>query len=142
MYLKEAIPLIFDGRLSPTARLIWLAVRARHLVSESRVPAGTFSLGAEAGDATKVDTGNRQRSIHPVIERIRDPPNGILFITPESIESLFINYPHQIPKIFHGLECVIIDELHAPAQKCRALPEATVFAEVGETRVAGIFFAT
>ena len=45
--------------------------------------------------------------------QLRERPSGILIITPESLESLFINNPHYIPKMFHALEFVIVDELHA-----------------------------
>lgn len=40
-------------------------------------------------------------------------PNGILQITPESLESLFINRPGALPTIFKSLEFIIIDEVHS-----------------------------
>jgi ATP-dependent helicase Lhr and Lhr-like helicase len=40
-------------------------------------------------------------------------PQGILQITPESLESLLINKYQQIPNLFHDLQFVIIDEIHA-----------------------------
>lgn len=40
-------------------------------------------------------------------------PQGILQITPESLESLLINKYPQIPRLFHDLQFVIIDEIHA-----------------------------
>jgi ATP-dependent Lhr-like helicase len=40
-------------------------------------------------------------------------PDGILLITPESIESLFINRYRQIKNLFQGLEYVVIDEIHS-----------------------------
>lgn len=40
-------------------------------------------------------------------------PQGILQITPESLESLLINKYAQIPKLFNDLQFVIIDEIHA-----------------------------
>jgi ATP-dependent Lhr-like helicase len=39
-------------------------------------------------------------------------PDGILLITPESIEAMFINRYRQIEKIFKNLEYVVIDEVH------------------------------
>ncbi len=39
--------------------------------------------------------------------------NGILLITPESLESLFVNRGHSIAGIFAFLRYVVIDELHA-----------------------------
>ncbi|MGS2776398.1 DEAD/DEAH box helicase [Robertmurraya sp. GLU-23] len=40
-------------------------------------------------------------------------PAGILQITPESLESLFINRTEQIRKLFKELDFVIIDEIHS-----------------------------
>ncbi|QOY35306.1 DEAD/DEAH box helicase [Anaerobacillus isosaccharinicus] len=40
-------------------------------------------------------------------------PAGILQITPESIESLFINRTEQIRVLFKGLDFVVIDEIHS-----------------------------
>ena len=42
----------------------------------------------------------------------RDKPSGILLITPESLESNFINYGLHIPRIYRYLQFVVIDELH------------------------------
>lgn len=40
-------------------------------------------------------------------------PNGILQITPESIESLFINRTEKLKQLFSEVEFIIIDEIHA-----------------------------
>lgn len=40
-------------------------------------------------------------------------PNGLLLITPESLESLFVNHGEKIPRLFAGLRYVVIDELHS-----------------------------
>ena len=40
-------------------------------------------------------------------------PGGVLLITPESVESLRINYAHRLPLLLGRLEYVVIDELHA-----------------------------
>ena len=40
-------------------------------------------------------------------------PGGVLLITPESIESLFINHPDKLDKLFSHLTYIVIDELHA-----------------------------
>ena len=40
-------------------------------------------------------------------------PSGILQITPESLESLIINKHMAIPDLFHGLQYIVIDELHS-----------------------------
>ena len=40
-------------------------------------------------------------------------PDGILLITPESLEALFVRHGTQIPRLFGSLDAVVIDELHA-----------------------------
>ena len=40
-------------------------------------------------------------------------PEGIIQITPESLESMIINRANDIPRIFGGLRYVVIDEIHA-----------------------------
>lgn len=40
-------------------------------------------------------------------------PDGLLLITPESLEALFVNRGHEIPALFHGLRHVVIDEVHS-----------------------------
>jgi ATP-dependent Lhr-like helicase len=43
----------------------------------------------------------------------RDSPSGILLITPESLESNFINYGVHVPRIYRHVTFVVIDELHS-----------------------------
>jgi ATP-dependent Lhr-like helicase len=45
--------------------------------------------------------------------KVLKSPGGVLLITPESIESLFINHPDKLGKLFSNLSYVVIDELHA-----------------------------
>src|ERR1700693_5334551 len=40
-------------------------------------------------------------------------PGGILLITPESIESIFVNRGSSISSLFSGLLYVVVDELHS-----------------------------
>jgi ATP-dependent Lhr-like helicase len=40
-------------------------------------------------------------------------PSGVLLITPESIESLFINHPNDLPRLFGSLSFIVIDEMHS-----------------------------
>ena len=42
-----------------------------------------------------------------------EDPNGILIITPESLEALFVHRHFQLKKAFGNLKYVVIDELHA-----------------------------
>ena len=46
-------------------------------------------------------------------KEFRKNPGGVLLITPESLESNFINYGNQISRIYSRLEYVVIDELHS-----------------------------
>jgi ATP-dependent Lhr-like helicase len=46
-------------------------------------------------------------------KNFRKNPGGVLLITPESLESNFINYGNQIERIYSGLRHVVIDELHS-----------------------------
>lgn len=46
-------------------------------------------------------------------QRLREKPSGVLLITPESLESQFCNYDRFLIKMYHGLQFVVIDELHA-----------------------------
>lgn len=40
-------------------------------------------------------------------------PTGILLITPESVESLFVNHGTAIPRLFGNLLYIVVDELHS-----------------------------
>ena len=40
-------------------------------------------------------------------------PEGIMLITPESIEAMFVNHPEYLNRLFNGLAFVIIDEIHS-----------------------------
>ena len=48
-----------------------------------------------------------------VKSRARSNPKGILLITPESLEALFVLRGFEIPSLFMGTRSIIIDELHA-----------------------------
>jgi ATP-dependent Lhr-like helicase len=50
--------------------------------------------------------GNRKQAL------LRDP-SGILLITPESLEAMFVLRGTQIPRLFASLQYVVIDELHS-----------------------------
>ncbi len=45
-------------------------------------------------------------------KRLRLRPRGILFTTPESIESGFVNHSHRVRELYRQLDFVVIDELH------------------------------
>lgn len=49
-------------------------------------------------------------------ERKRDVvrnPNGILLITPESLEALFVLRGHEVKRLFNDVSAVVVDEMHA-----------------------------
>ncbi len=40
-------------------------------------------------------------------------PNGIVLITPESIEAMFVNAPYNVSLLFGNLKYIVIDEIHS-----------------------------
>ncbi|NHA03454.1 DEAD/DEAH box helicase [Mucilaginibacter sp. HC2] len=54
--------------------------------------------------------GEAKRSLKEKL--IRDP-EGVLLITPESLEAMFCNAPQHIPHLFGTLDYVVIDEIHS-----------------------------
>ncbi len=46
-------------------------------------------------------------------KKVIKDPRGVLIITPESLEALFINRSQEIPRLFKSLSLVVVDELHA-----------------------------
>lgn len=68
------------------------------------------SLGAAAGVPVHRRHGDVPGSAR---KALRDGPDGILLITPESLEALFVNQGSTVTKLLGGLEYVVIDELHS-----------------------------
>ena len=48
-----------------------------------------------------------------VKEKLVKDPSGIILITPESLEAMFVNHPYQIKALFSDLRYVVIDEIHS-----------------------------
>ncbi len=46
-------------------------------------------------------------------DKIIKNPNGIILITPESLEAMFVNKPYNIKQLFSNLKYVVIDEIHS-----------------------------
>lgn len=46
-------------------------------------------------------------------ENLVRQPNGIVLITPESIEAMFVNKPYNTLQLFSNLKYVVIDEIHS-----------------------------
>lgn len=40
-------------------------------------------------------------------------PNGVVLITPESLEAMFVNKPYDVIQLFSNLKYVVIDEIHS-----------------------------
>ncbi len=54
-------------------------------------------------------------------QRLRREPAGVLLITPESLESQFVNHDRYLQQMYAGLEFVVIDELHAFLDSVRGI---------------------
>jgi ATP-dependent Lhr-like helicase len=54
--------------------------------------------------------GEAKRSLK---KKLIKNPNGIVLITPESIEAMFVNAPYNITNLFGNLKFIIIDEIHS-----------------------------
>lgn len=46
-------------------------------------------------------------------ERLIKQPNGIVLITPESLEAMFVNKPYNVKQLFSNLKYIVIDEIHS-----------------------------
>ena len=46
-------------------------------------------------------------------EKIIKDPSGIMLITPESLEAMFVNRPHHVSHLFSNLKYLVIDEIHS-----------------------------
>ncbi|MFO1459299.1 MAG: DEAD/DEAH box helicase [Verrucomicrobiota bacterium] len=61
---------------------------------------------------------------------LRRSPGGIVLITPESLESNFINYGRQIPRLYSALSYVVIDELHSFLGNVRGIHLASLLSRL------------
>ena len=46
-------------------------------------------------------------------ERLIKQPSGIVLITPESLEAMFVNKPYNVKQLFSDIKYVVIDEIHS-----------------------------
>ncbi len=46
-------------------------------------------------------------------DRLIKQPSGIVLITPESLEAMFVNKPYNVKQLFSNLKYVVIDEIHS-----------------------------
>lgn len=63
-------------------------------------------------------------------ERLVKQPGGVLLITPESLESLFVNRSNYLAALFGGLRYVVIDELHSFLDSGRGVHLRSLLARV------------
>lgn len=63
-------------------------------------------------------------------QALRRDPGGILLITPESLESNFINYGAQVPRLYRGLEFVVVDEVHSFLGNVRGIHLLSLFSRL------------
>ena len=60
---------------------------------------------------------------------LRDP-RGLVLITPESIEALFLRRTEEVARLFGALDAIVIDELHAFLQGARGLHLASLLRRI------------
>ncbi len=65
--------------------------------------------------------------------KLRESPRGILLITPESLESNFINYGVHLRRIYSELDFVVIDELHSFLSSVRGVHLRSLLARLSAT---------
>src|SRR3954466_12022441 len=63
-------------------------------------------------------------------QHLRKSPGGVLLITPESLESQFINHDRHLARIYANLRFVVIDELHAFIDNVRGVHLRSLLARV------------
>lgn len=66
-------------------------------------------------------------------KRAREKPDGVLLITPESIEALFVRRPGAVKTMFAQLRFVVIDELHAFLEGERGVQLASLLKRIDST---------
>lgn len=65
-------------------------------------------LGSESIEVTRWH-GDAPRSPR---QRLLANPTGVVLITPESLEALFVNQGHVVPHLVRGMSFVVVDEVH------------------------------
>ena len=74
-------------------------------------------------------------------QKLIERPSGVLLITPESLESLFINRSSALPRLFRHLSFVVIDELHAMLGRERGTHLRSLLHRLEPHAVGGFRFA-
>jgi ATP-dependent helicase Lhr and Lhr-like helicase len=65
-------------------------------------------------------------------EKIVKHPEGILLITPESIEAMFVNKPYHVKSLFSNLKFVVIDEIHSFIGTDRGTQLQSILSRIGD----------
>jgi ATP-dependent helicase Lhr and Lhr-like helicase len=70
-------------------------------------------------------------------------PSGVLLITPESIESLFINHSDELSNLFRSLSFIVIDEMHSfigteRGAHLKSLLSRAMHKSKGDVRIVGL----
>lgn len=65
-------------------------------------------------------------------KKLLENPEGILLITPESIESLFINHPQKAQALLSQLKFIVIDEIHSFLGSDRGLHLQSLLSRVSQ----------
>jgi ATP-dependent Lhr-like helicase len=65
-------------------------------------------------------------------KKLLENPEGILLITPESIEALFVNHPLKAHALFSHLKFIVIDEIHSFLGSDRGLHLKSLLSRISE----------
>jgi len=65
-------------------------------------------------------------------KRILKEPRGVMLITPESLEAMFVTKPYNITHLFSNLKFVIIDEIHSFIGKDRGIQLKSILSRLQE----------
>lgn len=97
----------WNGSASPGVRALYLGPLKALINDQHR---RLTSLGASTGiDVHRWHGDVASSQKRAVLRR----PDGVLLITPESLEALFVREGHRVVTIFAGLRYIVVDELHS-----------------------------
>jgi len=67
-------------------------------------------------------------------------PNGVVLITPESIEAMFVNQPYNVQNLFSNLKFIVIDEIHSFLGTDRGIQLRSLLFRINEKAMTDIRF--
>lgn len=76
--------------------------------------------------------GEANRSLK---EKLIKDPSGVVLITPESIEAMFVNRPYNVKQLFSNLKFVVIDEIHSFIGTDRGIQLKSLLSRLQEVNV-------